>query len=203
MSRHSKKETSQSSTSTPASTKSHVNYRYLSTPEKDQRLQELHTQYRCSAKKAKRLEEKLKAMIEEKGEVVDEGLNSDLKQIMHDCSEKVSNEHPEGSLLQVFWEQQLKATSCADKRQMRWHPVMVKWCLYLRHQSRSVYWCPFSTLPAYITRLYPLQWDNNRIFRRSRQAAHCYSRYVQPPRVPKSCCSHYGWNAYPRGAGLQ
>ena len=139
MSRHTKKELPQSSISTPAATTSHVNYRYLSTPEKDQRLRGLHTQYRCSAKKAKRLEEKIKAMIEDNGEVVDEEMNSDLKQIMHDCSEKVTNEHPEGSLPRVFWEQQLKAASCADKRQMRWHPVIVKWCLYLRHQSRSAY----------------------------------------------------------------
>ena len=80
-------------------------------------------------RKAKRLEEKIKAMIEDNGEVVDEEINSDLKQIMHDCSEKVTNEHPEGSLPRVFWEQQLKAASCADKRQMRWHPVIVKWCL--------------------------------------------------------------------------
>ena len=64
----------------------------------------------------KRLEEKVKAMIEN-GEAVDEEMNSDLKQIMHDCNAKVMNEHPECSLPRVFWEQQLKAASCGDKRQ--------------------------------------------------------------------------------------
>ena len=42
---------------------------------------------------------------------------------MHDCNEKVTNENPEGSLPRVFWEQQLKAASCADKQQICWHPV--------------------------------------------------------------------------------
>ena len=155
MSRHTKKELPQSSISTPAATTSHVNYRYLSTPEKDQRLRGLHTQYRCSAKKAKRLEEKIKAMIEDNGEVVDEEMNSDLKKIMHDCSEKVTNEHPEGSLPRVFWEQQLKAASCADKRQMRWHPVIVKWCLHVYNcvTSLEVLTKPCVVLAAF---LYPL-----------------------------------------------
>lgn len=139
MSRRSKNNLPRSSLSTPTATTSHVNYRYLSPTEKDQRLRGLHSQYRCSAKKARRLEEKIKALIEVNGEVVHEEMNSDLMQIMHDCCEKVTNEHQEGSLPRVFWEQQLKAASCADKRQMRWHPVIVKWCLYLRHQSRSAY----------------------------------------------------------------
>lgn len=72
VSQHLRKELPQSAISTPTATTSHVNYRYLSTPEKDQRLHGLHSQYHCSAKKAKRLEEKIKAIIEDNGEVVDE-----------------------------------------------------------------------------------------------------------------------------------
>lgn len=58
---------------------------------------------------------------------------------MEECSDKVTSKHPVGSLARVFWEQQLKAASCSDQRQMRWHPLIVKWCLYLRHQSSSAY----------------------------------------------------------------
>ena len=121
VSRRSKDDSPRSSLSTPAATTSHVNYRYLSPTEKDQRLRGLHSQYRCSAKRARRLEEKIKALIY--GEVFDEGMNSYLTQIMHDCNEKVTNENPEGSLPRIFWEQQLKAASCADKQQICWHPV--------------------------------------------------------------------------------
>ena len=38
-----------------------------------------------------------------------------------------------------FWEQQLKAASLRDSRLMRWHPAMIRWCLYLHHRSSGCY----------------------------------------------------------------
>jgi len=34
------------------------------------------------------------------------------------------------SLSILFWEQQIKAAECKSSKPMRWHPVMIKWCLY-------------------------------------------------------------------------
>ena len=39
----------------------------------------------------------------------------------------------------LFGEQQMKTASVKDACTMRWHPVMVKWCLYLQHKSSSAY----------------------------------------------------------------
>ena len=116
-----------------------VKYRYLAASEKDERLRELHTQHRNTTKRLRRLEEKLALAIDEKGKPVDESTHSDLRQIMEECSAKVTSEYPEGSIACVFWEQQLKAASCRDWRQVRWHPIVVKWYLYLRQQSSSAY----------------------------------------------------------------
>ena len=33
----------------------------------------------------------------------------------------------------------MQAASVKDARQMRWDPIMVRWCLYLRHLSCSAY----------------------------------------------------------------
>ena len=33
----------------------------------------------------------------------------------------------------------MKAASVKDARAMRWHPLMVKWCLYLQHKSSGAY----------------------------------------------------------------
>lgn len=63
----------------------------------------------------------------------------DIKAIMLSESAKVSSKYPPGSFQEKFWEQQLKAASCKDARGMRWHPLMIRWCLYLRHQSSSAY----------------------------------------------------------------
>ena len=118
---------------------SHINYRFLTTPEKDQRLRELHSQHRNTTKRMKRVQDKLAVAIEEKGISVDESMHGDLRQIMEECSEKVESEYPVGSIPYVFWKQQLRAASCSDQCQMWWHPLIVKWCLYLRHQSNSAY----------------------------------------------------------------
>ena len=40
---------------------------------------------------------------------------------------------------ELFWEEQKKAAQCKDKHQVRWHPLIIKWCLYLRHQSSGAY----------------------------------------------------------------
>ena len=118
---------------------SHANYRYLMESEKDERLRELYMQHRNTTKRLKRMEERLAHTIEDKGIDVDESMNNDLKQIMQECSAKVTTEYPEGSLARIFWEQQLKAASSKDRRQIRWHPIVVKWCHYLRHQSSSAH----------------------------------------------------------------
>ncbi len=47
--------------------------------------------------------------------------------------------HPEGSFQRIFWEEQKKAVQCKDPRQVRWHPLIIKWCLYLRHRSSGAY----------------------------------------------------------------
>ena len=134
-SRHTSKEEDRVGSSRMSSAVSHVNYRYLPTPEKDERLRELHSQHRNTMKHLERVQQKLVLAIKENGILIDESMNGDLTKIMNECADKVTAEHPVGSLTRVFWDQQLKAASCKDQRQMRWHPLTVTWCLYLRHQS--------------------------------------------------------------------
>lgn len=47
--------------------------------------------------------------------------------------------YAEGSFARLLWEEQLKATSAKDPRQVRWHPVLIKWCLNLKLLSGSAY----------------------------------------------------------------
>ena len=41
--------------------------------------------------------------------------------------------------MHIFWNNQKKAATLKDARQMGWDPIMVWWCLYLRHLSSSTY----------------------------------------------------------------
>ena len=70
---------------------------------------------------------------------MDADLNDDLKYMVEKSRGKVLNDFLEGSFERVFWEEQEKALSLNDARAMKWHPVFIKWCLYLRHLSGRAY----------------------------------------------------------------
>ena len=118
---------------------SHTNYRYLSTQEKDKRLQRLHQQHRMSEKKLTRLWAALEQAIEQRAVTVDEGLHQDLQDLIRENHKSVGDAHPLGSFGRLFWENQMRAASVNDARSMRWDPLMIRWCLYLRHLSGSAY----------------------------------------------------------------
>jgi len=73
------------------------------------------------------------------GVTVDPELNDDLKDMMERSREEVHSNFPEGSFERAFWEEQEKALSLNNAKSMKWHPVFIKWCLYLRHLSGRGY----------------------------------------------------------------
>ena len=118
---------------------SHVNYRFLRTPEKTDRLKRMHSELRCTQVKKERLKSKLAKAIEEEGVVVDADTDADLHEVMTNNDAQIVKTYPEHSFQQVFWKQQRKAAKLKDSRSMRWHPLIIKWCLYLRHVSGRAY----------------------------------------------------------------
>ena len=77
--------------------------------------------------------------LHSKGLTVGETLDGDLVSIMQSESSKVQNTLPDGSFRTLFWQEQMKALSCQDPRQRRWHPMIIKWCLNLRMLSTAAY----------------------------------------------------------------
>lgn len=69
---------------------------------------------------------------------VDEGVHQGLRQVMEEESNSILKTFPPDSFQHLFWTQQLEAAE-KNPRQMRWHPLMVRWCLYLRHRSSGAY----------------------------------------------------------------
>ena len=118
---------------------SHTPFRNLTTPEKEIRYQREHTLRRSHERCIDHLKEKLEKEVEDRGVAVDECLHQDLTQIMQQNTDTVLKSCPPGSFGRIFWECQKRATSLKDARSMRWDPLMVRWCLYLRHLSSSAY----------------------------------------------------------------
>ena len=54
-------------------------------------------------------------------------------------SEEIRKAYPEGSFGRLFWEEQLHTATAKDPRQMRWHPLMIRWCLNLKLLSAASY----------------------------------------------------------------
>ena len=118
---------------------SHTAYSCLSTSEKDERLHRLHTKYKMSRLQIVRLQKKISESIEQGGLKLDEELSKDMQQIFTDNTMKIQNFYQPESFQCLFWDQQMKALYLTDKRSMRWHPLIIKWCLYLRHLSGKAY----------------------------------------------------------------
>lgn len=118
---------------------SHTTYSSLTSDEKDERMRKLHDSVRRSEKEVQYLKARLEEVVETRSVPVDDDIDDDLHTVMRSESSKILEEFPEGSFGRLFWRQQLDAASRKDKRGMRWDPLMVKWCLYLRHKSSGAY----------------------------------------------------------------
>ena len=129
-------ETSYSSNTDPVS---HANYRYLTTAQLVDRMQQLHYNHTLSLKYIERLKAIIRNSVEREGVSVDEELHEHLCSTMMQCSDDITKAHSSNSFKHLFWQQQLKASSVKNVKGMRWHPSMIKWCLYLRHRSSGAY----------------------------------------------------------------
>lgn len=113
---------------------SHVNYRFINKEEKIIRMKRIKRKYRNTEKKFNYMRAKLKAVIAKQGVTVDDEMHWDIKSIMKDGIGNCKT-----MFQKIFWDQQFTAANLSDSRQMKWHPLMIKWALYLRHQSNKCY----------------------------------------------------------------
>lgn len=102
-------------------------------------MHSLQHQNRLSKLKIQRLEDRIASIIENQSVPTDEDTSIDLEAIMEEEEDVALHGCAEGSFKQIFWKQQKDAASKANKKGIRWHPLMIKWCLFLRYQSSKAY----------------------------------------------------------------
>ena len=120
---------------------SHCNIRYLSGDESVERLQSVQKQKIAFRDKVRRLEKEKKArkLIESEGVRLSREDAADIQTIMEENSDKVDDAFAEESFQHILWEQQKKYNALKDKRQMRWHPLVIRFALSLRYASSTAY----------------------------------------------------------------
>ena len=118
---------------------SHVNYRFLDTPQKLQRLRNMHAVIVKQKSQIKSLEEKIERQFHSKGISVDEEMNSGLVNLLNMYGKEATKDKSSDSFLKIFWMQQLKSLTLKSKSSIRWHPLIIRWALYLHHRSSGAY----------------------------------------------------------------
>ena len=118
---------------------SHTNFRHCNDEEKNVRMNNLSHTVNLHTKTIDRLKKKLDQQIQGSGMEIEEPVHNDLMSLMKKHSEEVMKKHGEESFLGLFWSQQLKAASAKSSCGRRWHPLIIKWCLYLHHVSGKAY----------------------------------------------------------------
>lgn len=104
----------------------YTNNRYLTSPQKCVKLRQLQQKASNRKKEKAALLSKIEDLTSKSGIEVDPSFHSYLLSIMEQSNKKVESEFREGSFRRLFWEQQFQA-SRKDSRQMRWHPMIVRY----------------------------------------------------------------------------
>ena len=118
---------------------SHTTYTNLHTSDKDKRLHRMQQDKKRAKLYIERLRLKIAESSESSGVVVDQEMHDNLKTMATEYTRKVHESCSEDSFKRLFWDQQHKASSLKNSKSMSWHPLFIKWCLYLRHLSGSSY----------------------------------------------------------------
>ena len=118
---------------------------HLTLLEKDVKLKKLAKQQKALKRKVDRLHEKVKVLqqkaktlIEAEGESLSSSDSQDVASMLQENEAELSS-LPEDWFQKILFEQQLKYNSLKNKANMRWHPAVIRWCLYVRSKSSKAY----------------------------------------------------------------
>ncbi len=117
----------------------HTPYRCLTKDELTDRLRQLSVLHARTARQLRQLESKLEVAIDTAGHTMNDHMHSDLVGIMEKQNTLICTSYPPGSFLVFSGSSSSRFPGCRDTRGMRWHPLMIKWALYLHHQSSGAY----------------------------------------------------------------
>ena len=85
------------------------------------------------------MKKRLEAANVTSGILLEDELHEDFTKLFEEQTNAVLGSKEPDSYRRLFWEQQAKALKLTDRRQVRWHPMIIKWCLRLKLLSSACY----------------------------------------------------------------
>ena len=104
-----------------------------------QEKRKLSRQVSSLSGKVSSLEFTLRQMIVREGTVLNQQQNAEILSLVEDSASEFEKAFPADSFQRCFWEEQLRYNRLSDKKGMRWHPLIIRWCLYMRSKSSKAY----------------------------------------------------------------
>lgn len=115
---------------------SSVNYRYLTPPQLASWHQNIHHENCLIRKQCQWLILKLQDDCQWRGVDVDDATHEGLTDV---CETAWWQTFPSQFVSELFRKQQQEASTKSDSRGRRWHPLVIRWCLYIHHRSSGAY----------------------------------------------------------------
>lgn len=113
--------------------------RYLTTPQRRKTIMKLRQKNLLLKRRMATMKNQIEKSTTANGvDITCDQLRSDMVNIMDEFNDDIKS-HPNGSFHRVFWEQHYNSITKNNRRQIRWHPAMIKWCLSLKYLSSSCY----------------------------------------------------------------
>ena len=127
---HSKDET------TEKQSNKYTNHRWMDTDGLTERIKTLTIEKKALVRKVSSYSVQITKLLERKGVQMTKGYSDLCAEIME---KNTMPEFPDGSPQSLLWSQQLEQLKLENKRTMRWHPLIVRWCLSIYMTSPAAY----------------------------------------------------------------
>ena len=103
----------------------HTNTRYLNVEELREKVKRLQTSEQVAVRAAVRLAVTVQQAVVKEGVVVSNSQHTLFKTIVDNSNLQFD----EGSPQWLLWQQQFEQSSKLSSKSMRWHPLIIRWCL--------------------------------------------------------------------------
>ena len=114
---------------------SHANYRWLNEYKMRERLKSVQSALKTLRRSKQRLEDKLLHLITKYGVDFNDSDTKDIEELLDGSMQGFD----QNSFQNIFFQQQKKYNMVRNKKNMRWHPVMIRFALSIKYQSTAAY----------------------------------------------------------------
>ncbi|XP_071499561.1 uncharacterized protein [Diadema antillarum] len=87
----------------------------------------------------KRLKDRVQQMFEHESVVLKENSTKCIEKVVEQASEEIEKLLEKDSPQQVLWQEQMKVLKLPDRKQVRWHPTIIRWAIAIHSKSPAAY----------------------------------------------------------------